>query len=96
MTRKECLDAAGACVLKDRNVTYGGPESSFAKIAAGWSALKGVEITAADVALMMAWIKIVRASSNPGHDDSWIDLAGYAACGAELAGWSDEATRNLK
>jgi hypothetical protein len=38
------------------------------------------------VALMMAWLKIVRASGNPGHEDSFVDLAGYAACGAELAG----------
>lgn len=86
MTRKECLDAAAACVLTDRNVTYGTPEDSFGRVAQGWSALKGIEITAVDVALMLAWLKIVRAHDNPGHADSFVDLAGYAACGAEIAG----------
>lgn len=85
MTREECLEVAAACVLKDRNVTYGSPEDSFTKIARGWSALKGVEFTAAEVSLMMAWLKIVRAFDNPGHTDSFVDLAGYAACAAECA-----------
>jgi hypothetical protein len=97
MNRKECLDAAAACVLTDRNVTHGEPEDSFSKIAQGWSALKKIEITPVDVALMLAWLKIVRAHDNPAHADSFVDLAGYAACGAEIAGnWSDEATRALK
>lgn len=97
MTRKECLDAAAACVLTDRNVTYGGPEESFGKIAKGWAVILGADIDATDVALMMAWLKIVRASANPGHMDSFVDLVGYGACAAELAGgWSDDATRTLK
>jgi hypothetical protein len=85
MMRGECLAAAADCVLRDRNATHGEPESSFGKIAKGWSALKGVEITATDVALMLAWLKIVRAHDNPAHEDSFVDLAGYAACGAETA-----------
>lgn len=97
MTRKECLDAAEACVLKDRNRTYGDPEESFSRIAVGWSAILNFDMTATEVALMMAWLKIVRAADNPGHADSWADLAGYAACGAELAGrFSADATRALK
>lgn len=24
-------------------------------------------------------------AASPNHEDSWVDLAGYAACGAELA-----------
>lgn len=97
MNRKECLDAAAACVLKDRNITYGSPEDSFGRVAKGWSALKGVEITATDVALMLAWLKIVRAHDNPDHTDSFVDLVGYGACAAECAGgWSREATLVLK
>ena len=34
---------------------------------------------------MMALLKIARASANPEHIDSWIDGAGYMACGGELA-----------
>lgn len=83
--RERTLNAAADCVLRDRNQTYGGVEDSFAKIAAGWSALAGVTITPTKAALMMAWLKTVRASDNPAHADSFIDLAGYAACAAECA-----------
>jgi hypothetical protein len=85
MDREQCLNEAAACVLRDRNKTHGGPEESFGKIAKGWAVIKGIEFTSADVALMMAWLKIVRASGNPEHGDNWVDMAGYAACGAELA-----------
>jgi hypothetical protein len=34
---------------------------------------------------MNALIKVARLSTNPTHKDSWIDLAGYAACGAGIA-----------
>lgn len=86
MTRKECLDAAAECVLKDRASQYGGMEDNFRTIANFWSVYVGKKISPADVAAMMALLKIARARSNPGHGDSWIDLAGYAACGAECAG----------
>ena len=34
---------------------------------------------------MMALLKIARLMSNPEHADSWIDGAGYLACGGEVA-----------
>jgi hypothetical protein len=37
----------------------------------------------ADVAAMLALLKIARLQQSPNHRDSWVDLAGYAACGAE-------------
>lgn len=84
ITREQCLDKAKECVMKDRNSTYGSPEDSFQKVANLWSAYKGIEFTGKDVALMLALLKVGRLSANPTHDDSWIDLAGYAACGSEL------------
>lgn len=33
----------------------------------------------------MGLLKIARISENPQHMDSWCDLAGYAACGGEIA-----------
>lgn len=89
MTRKECLDKAAECVLKDRASQYGGVEDNFARIAELWNAYlgphAGIGIESHDVAAMMALLKIARVRSNPVHGDSWIDLAGYAACGAECA-----------
>ena len=85
MTREECLDAASKAVLSDRNDQYGEPEDSFSAIAGMWSVYLGRPVSSCDVACMMALLKIVRAKQNPQHDDSWVDIAGYAACGAECA-----------
>ena len=86
MTRKECLDNAAKAVLKDRAREYGdGPEDSFSAIAGMWSAYLGRPVSSADVACMMALLKIARLKANPHHGDSWVDVAGYAACGAECA-----------
>lgn len=83
MTRKECLDEAAKCVLKDRQNEYGKPEDSFETIATMWSAYLGKIIQGWDVAAMMALLKIARIKANAAHADNWCDLAGYAACGAE-------------
>lgn len=85
MTRKECLDNAVKVVLSDRNSQYGEPEDSFHAIAGLWSVYLGRPVSPCDVALMLSLLKIARAQRNPHHDDSWTDLAGYAACGAECA-----------
>lgn len=92
--RKEILETALTYVTKDRNSSYGEPEDNFNNIAMLWNAyLKSagyriadfeVELDATDVAIMNALIKVARLSTNPGHKDSWIDLAGYAACGGGI------------
>ena len=33
---------------------------------------------------MLALLKIARIRSGNGKEDNWVDLAGYAACGAEV------------
>ncbi len=85
MTRKECLDAAAGCVLKDRNASYGGPEDSFGLISSLWSAYLGIAVDKVDVAMMMGMLKMARIRGNKGYADGFVDLAGYAACGAECA-----------
>lgn len=85
MKRSEILQTAETVVTKDRAAAYGGPERSFGLIAAYWSAHLDHPVTATDVSAMMALLKLARISGNPGHADSWVDLAGYAACGGELA-----------
>lgn len=41
-------------------------------------------IDSTDVAMMMALLKIARIKNGGGSGDSFVDLAGYAACGGEL------------
>lgn len=89
MNRRECLDVAASCVLKDSNNEYGGPEDSFGTIEALWAAYDAVakrrEPSKVDVAAKMILLKVARLAANPNHLDSLIDIAGYAACGAEVA-----------
>ena len=83
MTREGTLDKAKAVVTKDRNDQYGLPESTFGTIAGLWSAYLGRSITRKDVAVMMILLKCAR-TKHKVSDDTWIDIAGYAACGAEV------------
>ena len=85
MNRTDTLEAARQAVKVDLAATHGNVEDNFANVAAIWSARTGVNITSAQVAIMLIDLKTVRAWGNPAHEDNWIDIAGYAACGAEVA-----------
>ena len=82
--REEILEEARKAVC-ERGKEYGGPEDSFQRIAALWAAYGATSYTREDVAIMLGLVKIARLASNPAHRDSWVDLAGYAACGAECS-----------
>lgn len=85
MKRKETLDRAAAAVLSDRQTTYGTPEDNFGMIGKYWSIHLGREVNATDVAIMLGLLKMARLKTSPQHADNWVDMAGYAACGAEVA-----------
>lgn len=84
MKRHEILKTAEKCVCGDREQDYGSPESNFNRIAEFWSTYLGADISAKDVAAMLALLKIARIASGNAKDDNWVDLAGYAACGGEI------------
>lgn len=92
--RETILNTARACVLGDRNNVYGSPTQDFERTAKLWSALGfsfgGEPVQAHHIAMAMAALKLSRLTWNPRHIDSWIDLAGYAACGFECTGLIDE------
>jgi len=85
MNRATCLKKADECVNGKREQDHGSPESNFLKIADLWSAYYGAPFTAIDVAMLMALLKIARISTGTATEDSFVDLAGYAACGCEIA-----------
>lgn len=85
MQRSTILKEAECIVSRDRPNDYGPPEDSFERIAQLWTAYMGVDFFPADVAAMMALLKIARIKACPAHLDNWLDLAGYAACGGEIA-----------
>lgn len=84
MKRADILRTAEKCVCGQREQDYGSPENNFQVIADFWSVYKGVQFSANDVAMMMALLKVARIKSGGGTADSFVDLAGYAACGGEL------------
>lgn len=85
MNRGDILDEAKRLTMGDRRGTYGDPFEMHSKIAAGWSALLGVDVTAHQVAACMAWLKLCRAVQSPDHLDSAVDAAAYAAIMGEIA-----------
>lgn len=88
--REILLDEAKGIVLKDRNSVYGNPEDNFLDIARLWGAYKGIEFTSMDVAIMNMLIKIARLKCTPGYRDGLVDIAGYAACGADIQAAMDK------
>jgi hypothetical protein len=77
------LDKAAA-ILEDRGQAYGAADAAFAAIAARWSITLGRPVSATQVVLCMIDLKLVRRSHDPGHEDSLIDVIGYAALFPEV------------
>ncbi len=85
MTRAEVLDEAREVITGARQEDYGEARESFRRTAALWSTVLEIDISPADVALCLALLKISRLANNRSHWESWVDLAGYAALGAEVS-----------
>lgn len=81
--RSAVLGSAMEAVLNDRQTNYGTPESNFGLIADLWTAYKRVDFTPDDVAAMQILLKLAR-HKNAKHLDNAVDIAGYAACMAEV------------
>ena len=86
VSRADILDRAKAIVTGEREKQYGKPEDNFAIIAELWGAYTGYKFSPVDVAMMMALLKVARIKTGGGTVDSFVDLAGYAACAGEIAG----------
>lgn len=93
MTREEILEAAARAVNGDRDKKHGQPEDSFGMIGQLWEAYMGRHYSSVDVAIMLALLKVARIKTGTGDIDSFVDLAGYAACAGEI---QDRANEFLK
>lgn len=83
MKRPDILDTAKKFVCGQREQDYGSPENNFQVIADLWTAYYGQKFTALDVA-MMTLLKVARIRSGMATEDSFVDAAGYIACGGEI------------
>lgn len=79
-----CATAADL-VNNDRNAVYGDAEQNFTETGALWAVVFGHEVTAEQVAICMALVKVARLIKTPNHADSWTDGVGYLALGGGIA-----------
>lgn len=87
--KQRLLEQAGNIVNGARRAAYGTPEDNFERIARFWQAYfdntgRDVTISAADVSPLMRLMKEARLCESPDHEDSFVDIIGYALTGAEI------------
>jgi hypothetical protein len=92
--REDILMEANRLVNGARNNEYGNPIADFERTADFWTIyLQGARearegwpvLMPHDVAIMMILLKISRITWTPSKRDHWVDIAGYAACGADCS-----------
>lgn len=87
--RARVLDEAKRITATDRNSSYGEPEDNFQRIADFWNVFlqdklkSDAKITGGDTAALMIMVKLAREMNAPTEDNK-VDIAGYAACWAEV------------
>jgi hypothetical protein len=86
--RAKLLREAERLVTNDRNNSYGPPTQDFDRSsgilnALGYRKNEGQLLQAHDIAIIVSAVKLSRLMWSPEKRDSWVDIAGYAACGYE-------------
>jgi hypothetical protein len=85
MKNDDILNIASQLVNNDRNDQHGDMTTNHINIAKLWSAYKGVEFTAHEVAVMMALLKIARTKIGAVNPDDYVDACGYLGIAGEIA-----------
>ncbi len=68
-----------ATIVADRSAAYGAPSKSMALLARRWTITLGHPVTPAQAAMCLIDLKLTRLAHDPTHQDSILDIAGYAA-----------------
>ena len=90
MISQDLLDEAKKLIGGDRQTDYGDKLTNHENIANFWSIFLKTKVTAHDVAICMALVKVARLM-NQHKKDSYIDMAAYATIAGEI-----EARTNKK
>ena len=83
MISQNILELAKELIGKNRQDDYGDKLTNHKNIAALWSIFLRKKITAHDVAMCMALVKVARLM-HAHKKDSYLDLAAYAAIAGEI------------
>ena len=91
MISEDMLRQAASLVGGQRAKDYGDKTENHQRIAELWNTWMterygnyAFDLGAYDVAIMMILMKISRLMHSPGHNDSHVDIAGYAAIAEEI------------
>ena len=95
--RGNMLNRAIDIINGARQNQYGAPEDSFATIAYYWNTyldsigidIDDCSISGKDVSMMMALLKIARASGQNYRSDNYVDCAGYLGIADDMAAQED-------
>ena len=79
------LEEAISLISNDRHNDHGPADKSFERIAKFWSLILDTPVQPHQVAQCMIALKLSRINHTSVNDDNWIDIAGYAALGGEIA-----------
>jgi len=79
------LEEAISLISKDRHNDHGPADKSFERIAKFWSLILDTPVQPHQVAQCMIALKLSRINHTSVNNDNWIDIAGYAALGGEIA-----------
>jgi hypothetical protein len=78
------LDEAEKLINGPRAKEYGPAKFNHERIAQIWSIILKRKVTAQEVVACMVGVKLARLAETIEHDDSWVDIIGYAALGGEI------------
>lgn len=75
----EAMLRHAATVVAERSRAYGAPAGSMELLAKRWSITLGRKVTPAQAVMCLIDLKLTRLAHDPHHQDSILDIAGYAA-----------------
>ena len=75
----EAMLRHAATVVAERSRAYGAPAGSMELLAKRWSITLGLTVTPAQAVMCLIDLKLTRLAHDPHHQDSILDIAGYAA-----------------
>lgn len=84
MKTEDALQLAKELITGPRAKTYGDKIQNHCNIAKLWSAYLDIEITAHDVAILMALLKVARTKLGQVSDDTYVDMSAYSAIAGEI------------
>jgi hypothetical protein len=86
MQPEEILQKAEQIIKGKRAADYGDAYENHQRIAKLWSVILETDVTPEQVYQCMIAVKLARLIVTPAHEDSWLDICGYAALGGEANG----------